>query len=88
MGKALKIITFVDATDERVYWSTAFFSKLSEDELQKKANEIVDKFEKIVDKFKNHGLDEWTFEDIIEELKKQNLIEEPDFDVDWYEIAV
>ena len=79
MGKTLKIVTFIDAADERVYWETAFFSELSEDELYKKANEIVDKFEK-------NGLDDWTFDDIAKELKKQNLIEEPDFDVDWCEI--
>ena len=37
---------------------------------------------------KNRGFDDYSFEDIIEELKKQNLIEEPDFSVEWYEIFV
>jgi len=81
MGKALKIVRFVDANDAEVYWDVAFFSELSESELQKKVEEIIDKFER-------SGLDDWTFEDITEELKKQNLIEEPDFGVDWCEIYV
>ena len=81
MEKALIIAKFRDAKDEEVYWDDVFFSDLSEDELQEKTEEIVEKFE-------NSGFDDNSFEDIVEELKKQNLIEEPDFDVDWYEIAV
>lgn len=79
--KTLKIVRFIDASDAEVYWDAAFFSMLSENELQKKVEEIVDKFE-------SHGLEDWTFEDITKELKKQNLIEEPGFNVDWCEIYV
>ena len=79
MGKALIIARFKDATDEEVYWDAVFFSELSEYELQKKTEEIVKKFE-------NEGFDDYTFIDIVDELKKQNLIEDPDFNVDWCEI--
>jgi len=81
MGKALIIARFMDARDNEVLWDTAFFSELSEYELQKKTEEIVKKFE-------NSGFDDYTFEDIIDELKKQKLVEEPDFGVDWCEIFV
>ena len=79
MEKTLIIAKFRDAKDEEVYWDDVFFSDLSEDELQEKTEEIVEKFE-------NSGFDDYTFEDIVEEHKKQNLVEEPNFDVDWYEI--
>jgi len=79
MEKALIIARFMDASDKEIHWDAVFFSELSEYELQEKTEEIVKKFE-------NSGFDDYTFEDIIEELKKQNLIEEPDFSVDWYEI--
>jgi len=81
MEKTLIIAKFRDAKDEEVYWDDVFFTELSEYELQKKTEEIVEKFE-------NSGFDDYTFEDIVEELKKQNLIEEPDFSVDWYEILL
>jgi len=81
MEKTLIIVKFRSAKDEEVYWDSVFFSELSEYELQEKTEEIVEKFE-------NSGFDDWTFEDIAKELKKQNLVEEPDFGVDWYEILL
>jgi len=81
MEKPLIIARFRLEKDEEVYWDDVFFSELSEDELQEKTEEIVEKFE-------NSGFDDYTFVDIVEELKKQNLVEEPDFSVDWYEILL
>lgn len=81
MEKSLIVVRFRDTSDNEIIWDTAFFTELSEYELLKKMEEIVEKFE-------NRGFDDYSFEDIIAELKKQNLIEEPDFSVEWYEIFV
>ena len=81
VGKTLKFVRFMDIYDAEAYYDDVFFSELSKYELQKKVEEIVESFEK-------SGFNDWTFKDIVKELKKQNLIEEPDFGVDWCDIYV
>jgi len=79
MGKTLRIVRFVDENNEDILGDTMFFSDLTEYKLQEKVFEIVRKFRK-------SGFRDWGIKDIVDELKKQNLIEEPDFNVDWCEI--
>ena len=81
MKKNLIIAKFKDATDKDIYWDACFFTKLSERELQKKVKEVVEKFE-------NEEFYDYSFIDIVEDLRKQNLVDEVNFDVDWYEIFV
>ena len=79
--KRLIIARFMDASNNDVLWDAFFFSELTERELQEKTEEIVAKFKK--NRFRD-----WSFKDIVEELKKQKLAEEPEFDIGWYEIFV
>ena len=79
MGKTLRIVRFVDENNEDILGDTMFFSDLTEYKLQEKVFEIVRKFRK-------SGFRDWGIKDIVDELKKQNLIEDPDFNVDWCEI--
>ena len=79
--KRLIIARFMDASNNDVLWDTFFFSELTERELQEKTEEIVAKFKK-------SGFRDWDFKDIVEELKKQKLAEEPEFDIGWYEVFV
>ena len=72
--KRLIIARFMDASNNDVLWDTIFFSELTERELQKKTEEIVAKLKK-------SGFRDWSFKDIVEELKKQKLVEEPEFDI-------
>jgi len=79
--KRLIIARFMDAGNNDILWDAFFFSELTERELQEKTEEIVAKFKK-------SGFRDWGFRDIIEELKKQKLAEEPEFDIGWYEVFV
>lgn len=79
MGKTLRIVRFVDENNEDILGDTMFFSDLTEYKLQEKVFEIVRKFRK-------SGFRDWGIKDVVDELKKQNLIEGPDFNVDWCEI--
>ena len=79
--KRLIIARFMDASNNDVLWDAFFFSELTERELQEKTEEIVAKFKK-------SGFRNWDFKDIVEELKKQKLAEEPEFDIGWYEVFV
>ena len=79
MGKTLRIVRFVDENNEDILGDTMFFSDLTEYKLQEKVFEIVRKFRK-------SGFRDWGIKDVVYELKKQNLIEDPDFNVDWCEI--
>jgi len=79
--KRLIIARFMDASNNDVLWDAFFFSELTERELQEKTEEIVAKFKK-------SGFRDWDFKDIVEELKKQKLAEEPEFDIGWYEVFV
>ena len=79
--KRLIIARFMDASNNDVLWDAIFFSELTERELQEKTEEIVAKFKK-------SGFRDWDFKDIVEELKKQKLTEEPEFDIGWYEVFV
>ena len=71
----------MDISDNDVFMDAFFFSELTERELQEKTEEIVAKFKK-------SRLRDWSFKDIVEELKKQKLAEEPEFDIGWYEVFV
>jgi len=79
--KRLIIARFMDAGNNDILWDAFFFSELTERELQEKTEEIVAKFKK-------RGFRDWDFKDIVEELKKQKLAEEPEFDIGWYEVFV
>jgi len=79
--KRLIIARFMDASNNDVLWDAIFFSELTERELQEKTEEIVAKFKK-------SGFRDWDFKDIVEELKKQKLAEEPEFNIGWYEVFV
>jgi len=79
--KRLIIARFMDASNNDVLRDAIFFSELTERELQEKTEEIVAKLKK-------SGFRDWDFKDIVEELKKQKLAEEPEFDIGWYEIFV
>jgi len=79
--KRLIIARFMDASNNDVLWDAFFFSELTERELQEKTEEIVANFKK-------SGFRDWDFKDIVEELKKQKLAEEPEFDIGWYEVFV
>jgi len=79
--KRLIFARFMDASDNDILMDAIFFSELTERELQKKTEEIVAKFKK-------SRLRDWSFKDIVEELKKQKLAEEPEFDIGWYEVFV
>ena len=71
----------MDISDNEKFMDAFFFSELTERELQEKTEEIVAKFKK--NRFRD-----WSFKDIVEELKNQKLAEEPEFDIGWYEIFV
>ena len=62
--KRLIFARFMDASDNDILMDAIFFSELTERELQKKTEEIVAKFKK-------SRLRDWSFKDIVEELKKQ-----------------
>jgi len=79
--KRLIFARFMDISDNEKFMDAFFFSELTERELQEKTEEIVAKFKK--NRFRD-----WSFEDIVEELKNQKLAEEPEFDIGWYEIFV
>ena len=79
--KRLIIARFMDASNNDVLRDAIFFSELTERELQEKTEEIVAKLKK-------SGFRDWDFKDIVEELKKQKLAEEPEFDIGWYEVFV
>ncbi len=79
--KRLIIARFKDIINEKTLCDAIYFSELTERELQNKALEIVRNFRKT-------GFRDWNCKDVIEELKKQNLIEEPEFDICWYEVFV
>ena len=79
--KRLIIARFMDISDNEKFMDAIFFSELTERELQKKTEEIVAKLKK-------RGFRDWDFKDIVEELKKQKLAEEPEFDIGWYEVFV
>ena len=79
--KRLIFARFMDISDNEKFMDAFFFSELTERELQEKTEEIVAKFKK--NRFRD-----WSFKDIVEELKKQKLAEEPEFDIGWYEVFV
>ena len=79
--KRLIFARFMDISDNEKFMDAIFFSELTERELQEKTEEIVAKFKK--NRFRD-----WSFKDIVEELKNQKLAEEPEFDIGWYEIFV
>ena len=79
--KRLIFARFMDISDNDVFMDAIFFSELTERELQEKTEEIVAQFKK-------SGFRDWNFKDIVEELKKQKLAEEPEFNIGWYEVFV
>lgn len=79
--KRLAIIKFRDPNDSDVFMDYVVYTTHSESELQ----EAVDKIKK---QFYDEGFEDWTFDDMMEELKKQGFIERlpEDIVVDWVEL--
>ena len=79
--KRLIIARFTESINEKMLCDATFFSELTERELQNKISEIIRNFRK-------SGFREWTVKDIIKELKKEELVEEPEFSINLYDVYV
>ena len=79
--KILKIIHFQDPNDGTMQQDAVGFSKYSNSDLQKMAEKIVEDFEK-------EDFDDWSYDDVLDEMIKRGYLEIPDFEVDWAEISL
>ena len=75
----LKIVQFVDSR-KRGIWEVEFFSDLSEDELQKEVNEVIEELDKTTFA--------WTVRDILRLLEERERIKVPKFSIERYKITI
>jgi hypothetical protein len=63
----IKTIKFMDRTEPEINWIITAETELNEQELQRAVDEIIAEFEK-------EDYEDWTFEDIVEELEKLGIL--------------